>query len=511
MSTPHDGNLAIHYACESGCDSQELLSGVLSALLNANPQGLEMKNFKGKTPLLLCNAKARQVLMNVLKTRKQNAKTKYDQRSDGYSPSDHALHDREQRHPPPLNAHLLPPLMDNDSDDFDDESLESEQDSTWQTETQAASNRSNRTSGSSNQMGHSHSADDKLGQQVEALTRQNKSQQQTISQLNERLKHLTSKNEETIAQDAKLLCQRILSKAESDSVKYRTQIEQMKVEQEKTKQETSRREKMIIETLMNVRDLLSEKGDKMNLTLFNEDSESITSQDSSTQYVNLSNQIVDALSTVFAHTEKDEAKLRNQVKSLEEKVCNYEVMHKTAQSANQNHQREKDEMIKKLRDSERSLHQLQDEKESVEKSLADVKEKNSSLVVMNRTLQQQIDKKEDAEHFQFNDMDSVQGDDASLSFNVIQQTLEENKTRIESLVKEQEVLKEKNRSLKDTIMMNNEKYLNKVQELGEKYSDLEKVNSDLRKKLRESAAKSEKSRSSLKVSLEGEDELLYEV
>jgi predicted nucleic acid-binding Zn-ribbon protein len=59
--------------------------------------------------------------------------------------------------------------------------------------------------------------------------------------------------------------------------------------------------------------------------------------------------------------------------------------------------------------------------------------------------------------------------------------------------------------------MNNEKYLNKVEELGEKYSDLEKVNSDLRKRIREAAAKNEKNRSSLKVSLEGDDELLYEV
>jgi chromosome segregation ATPase len=404
--------------------------------------------------------------------------------------------------------------MDNDSDVYDEESVDdSEQDSTWQTETHAASNRSNAASSSSNQIVNASSnSEHELRQQIEVLTRQSKSQQQTISQLNDRLKHLTSRNEETVAEDAKLLCQRILVKAEADSVKYRSQIQQMEEEREHMKQEASSREKMVLETVMNVRDLLSEKGDKMKLSLFNEDTESTSSQDSSAQYNILSKQLMEALATVFSHSERDEIKLRDQVKSLQEQVSNYEIMHKTAQSVNQNHQREKEAFIKKRRDLERTIHQLRDEKESVEQSLADAKEKNSSLIVMNRSLQQQIDSKEcSAEHFQFNDVDSVAADDASLSFNVIQQTLEENKAQIASLLKEQELLKEKNRSLKDTILMNNEKYLNKVEELGEKYSDLEKVNSDLRKRIREAAAKNEKNRSSLKVSLEGDDELLYEV
>jgi uncharacterized protein YoxC len=130
---------------------------------------------------------------------------------------------------------------------------------------------------------------------------------------------------------------------------------------------------------------------------------------------------------------------------------------------------------------------------------------------MNRSLQQQNNTGDAArKHFQFDDLDLEQGDDTSQSFQLVQQTLEENKTRIDSLLKEQELLMEKNRSLKDTILMNNEKYLNKVQELGEKYTDLEKVNSDLRKRIRESLAK-DKARSSLKVSLEGDNELLYEV
>jgi chromosome segregation ATPase len=249
----------------------------------------------------------------------------------------------------------------------------------------------------------------------------------------------------------------------------------------------------------------------MKLNLFNEDTESTASQDSSSQYSGLSKQLIEALTTVFTHTETNEDKLRSQVKSLEEKAVNYDVQHKTDKSVNQNLNQEKEALIKKQRELERNISQLRNEKESVEKSLADVKEKNSSLIVMNRSLQQQNNTGDAArKHFQFDDLDLEQGDDTSQSFQLVQQTLEENKTRIDSLLKEQELLMEKNRSLKDTIFMNNEKYLNKVQELGEKYTDLEKVNSDLRKRIRESLAK-DKARSSLKVSLEGDNELLYEV
>ena len=66
LPTPHDGNLPIHYVCESGCEDEN----VLEALLNAFPQSLEVKNGKAKTPLLLCHARSRQVLMNVLRRRK---------------------------------------------------------------------------------------------------------------------------------------------------------------------------------------------------------------------------------------------------------------------------------------------------------------------------------------------------------------------------------------------------------------------------------------------------------
>ena len=523
MSTPHDGNLPIHYACESGCDSQELLSGVLSALLDAYPQGLEGKNFKGTTPLLLCSTKTRQVLLGVLKKRKQNAAKrchKYEQRSDssGYSPREKANYQREYRNPPPLNAHLLPPLMDEDETESFEEENESVTnseglDSAWQNETQTATNQCNRTSISPNQRGPSKYTENELQQQIEVLISQNRSQQQTISQLNERLKHITSKDEDTVASDAKLLCERILSKAEADSVKFRTQVQQMQEEKEKMREDASRREKMILETLMNVRDLLAEKGEKMKLNLFHDDQE-ITpapSQDSTTQYNNLSSQLMEALGTVFSHMETGQDKLQGQVKSLEETVSNYEVMNKTSQSVNQNLQREKEVLIKRQRELERKITEVQDEKDTVEQSLADVKEKNSSLVVMNRSLQQQIDSNGGGvrEHFKFNDID-FEGDDASQSLPVMQQTLEENKAQIANLLKEQEILKEKNRSLKDTILMNNEKYLNKVQDLGEKYSDLESVNSDLRKRIRE-FLKNDKARSALKVSLEGEDELLYEV
>ena len=504
MSTPHDGNLPIHYACESGCDSKELLSGVLSALLESYPPSLEVNNFKGKTPLLLCNVKTRKVLMSVMKTRKSRESTftalryTYEQRCDvsPYSTREEVVFQREQNtRSPPMNAHLLPPLIDGEeSDGFGEESSgECQQDLTsWRTDTKQAPL-------NSIEMG--------LRQQIDALTSQNNSQQQTISQLNNRLKHLASKEEEVVASESKRLCQRILAKAEADSVKYRTQIQQMEAEREKVKEESSRREKMVLETLMSIRDMLSEKGNKMKLTLFDEDGESAFSQDSSAQYSALSNQLVDSLETVFSHMEMDENKLRGQLKAMEEKLSHQEVQYKTCQSINQNLQKDKEALIKNQRSLERSISKLQDEKESVDQSLADLKEKNSSLIVMNQALEQRIGSDQDdvgRKHFQFNDFEDQIKDTA------LQQTLEQNKAQIASLLKEQELLKEKNRSLKDTLLMNNEKYLNKVQELGEKYSDLEKVNSDLRERIRKTAM-NEKARQSLKVSLEGEDQLLYEV
>ena len=504
MSTPHDGNLPIHYACESGCDSKELLSGVLTALLESYPPSLEVNNFKGKTPLQLCSVKTKKVLMDVMRARKSRVPTStahmknYEQRSDGslYSTREEMVIQREQyMRPPSKCAHLLPPLMDCDeSDGLDEESsVECRQDSTsWQTEIHPAPL-------NSIEMG--------LRQQIDTLASQSKSQQQTISQLNDRLKHLASKEEDVVASESKRLCQKILAKAEADSVKFRTQIQQMEAEREKAKEESSRREKMVLETLMSIRDMLTEKGDKMKLTLFDEDTESAFSQDSSAQYNVLSNQLVDALETVFSHIEMDENKLCDQLKMMEEKLSHQEVQYKTCQSINQNLQKDKESLIKNQRSLERSMSKLQDEKTSVDQSLTDLKAKNSSLIVINRSLEQRIGtNQEDVgwKHFQFNDIEDQIKDSA------LQQTLEENKAQIASLLKEQELLREKNRSLKDTVLMNNEKYLNKVQELGEKYSDLEKVNSDLRARIRKTAM-NEKARSSLKVSLEGEDELLYEV
>ena len=515
MSTPHDGNLAIHYACESGCDSSELLWEVLACLLEAYPASLEVKNFKDRSPLLLCNGKTRQVLMGVVRTRKQAAagkKNKYEHRNDeaGSTGRDKKFYHKERRQPPPLNAHLLPPLIDDDeSVNYEDDAEDmSEQDLAWQTGQLPASYRvkSNKTSVTSRS-----SREDELREQVESLADQSKSQQKVIAKLNERLHQLTHQDEDTVAEDAKLLCQRILSKAEADSVKFRTQIQQLQAENEQMKQEAAKQDELVLKTLVDIRDALWHKGDQLNLNLFNDNSDSADSKtnEAPTKCIKLSGQIVVALGAVFSRMESNEEKLRSQTKSLEEQVSNSEVQIKSAQSVNQNLRLEKEALIKKQRDLENKISDLRDEKEAVEQSLADAKEKNSTLAVTNKSLQEQIRTPvEDGyvrQHFQFSDVDSLHG-----GLQSCQHTIDENEAKIASLLKDQELLKEKNRSLKDTILMNNEKYFNKVQELGEKYSELEKVNADLRKKVA-SLSVNDKTRSSLKVSLEGEDELLYEV
>jgi hypothetical protein len=71
-------------------------------------------------------------------------------------------------------------------------------------------------------------------------------------------------------------------------------------------------------------------------------------------------------------------------------------------------------------------------------------------------------------------------------------------------------LLDKNQSLKETILSNNEKYSAKVQELGEKYCLLEKANIGLRQRLARKS--SGEAQADVKVQLEGDTKmLLYEV
>ncbi|KAL3793531.1 hypothetical protein HJC23_007271 [Cyclotella cryptica] len=536
MPTPHDGNLPMHYACDSGCDSPKLLHGVFAALLDAYPQSLEAKNFKGRTPLLLCGAKTRQILMSVLRARKQTVagkRNKSEHRNDesGVSVRENALYHREHRHPPPLNAHLLPPLVDDDDSETEEEEEDyNEDDSTWQTNMHGASNQtksSGNISGSGNLMDPSIGLENELRKQVEAFASQSKSQQQIIAKLNEKLHQLTSNqhDEDTVSEDAKLLCQRILAKAEADSVKFRTQIQQLQADNAQLKRDSSAQEEFVLKTLVNVRDVLSVQGEKMKLNLFSDDVDStVQSRDTQATPANcssLSSQIVQGLETIFSRVEMDDNKLRSQLKLLEEQLSNLEVQHKTSQSVNQNLRQEKDALMKKQRDLERNIYELKDEKKAVEETLADVKQKNSTLIVTNKSLQEQVRTlhvtENDDKGCRFDELNtaaahSEQEVNSHQRYLLMEreQTIEENEAKIASLMNEMDSLREKNRSLKDTILMNNEKYLDKVQELGEKYADLEKMNSDLRERINKSST-SGRARSSLKVSLEGEDELLYEV
>jgi DNA uptake protein ComE-like DNA-binding protein len=85
-------------------------------------------------------------------------------------------------------------------------------------------------------------------------------------------------------------------------------------------------------------------------------------------------------------------------------------------------------------------------------------------------------------------------------------------------------LVDKNQSLKDTILSNNEKYSKKVQDLSEKYTALEKANVELRKNLaskekvnmevkQNSTKNSSDTPSSVKVQIDKDTQgaLLYEV
>lgn len=542
LATPHDGNLAMHYICEGGGSGD--LPQVMDGLLSAFPQSLEVKNAKGKTPLLLCTVETRGVLMNVLKMRKNRrgdsnqlnkknggAKKKSERRNDSSGSSREAdAKSSSTRHAPPSRS-LLPPLIDMDSDDETTESGDGVE-RVWQDEpafTSANSRLKKNHMAKYQQQPSRVNETNSLRSQLQSLTSQTIAQQQTIEDLNAKLHQLsisssTSKpsreesQDETIAEDAKILCQRILSKAEADSIKFSSQIQKLQEEKESLEDAAKMEEKRVLKSLSDIKDLLVEKGKGVNIHLFDDDSHSKSSSSASPLVTSISSsgstvyseqemdpsglakQIMDAFTVVFSDMERRKSELQSKVSILEKQLSESQVQSKAVSSKNQALRLARDTLTQKQRELERKVNQLEEEKKCSEATLEDMREKNNTLSVINLSLKEQIDST-DACHSDTTDDDEVRANKKD--------EVTKEQTESLSLLKEQALLREKNTSLKETILLNNEKYLAKVQELGAKYASLEKANNELRQRLIRTASTS--SKTALKVSLEGEDELLYEV
>eukprot|EP00581_Thalassiosira_minuscula_P032074 CAMPEP_0183766726 /NCGR_PEP_ID=MMETSP0739-20130205/11745_1 /TAXON_ID=385413 /ORGANISM="Thalassiosira miniscula, Strain CCMP1093" /LENGTH=134 /DNA_ID=CAMNT_0026005545 /DNA_START=1 /DNA_END=402 /DNA_ORIENTATION=+ len=121
--------------------------------------------------------------------------------------------------------------------------------------------------------------------------------------------------------------------------------------------------------------------------------------------------------------------------------------------------------------------------------LGDLKDRVSTLTVINQSLQEQVDSmsnspmKQENQKFQV-ELNRLNAQIARMKKETENtEQLQQEHERAVELEQKVESLLEKNRSLKETILSNNEKYSKKVQDLGEKYASLEKTNDELRQKL----------------------------
>lgn len=574
LGTPHDGNLPIHYVCESGCDDER----VFAALLAACPAALEVKNAKGKTPLLLCHSKSRGILMDVLRQRKapslndgseRSKREKKDRkksrkadrrneidttRKDATSTPEHRQQPLQRRPPQTTPAryvkHRRPtrfddndvnephgwevetPRVSNNRRQSEKQSTSSSKDSSSfftsssasaDDDTDTASYISSKTTefvstalnylvpssyqGAQPQEGGDETA---VQDQVRSLTKENAAQRRAIEDLTKQLDRLNSSNEANTENSR--LCERILAKAEADNVSFRSQIQQLRDEKEKMLRAADLKEREHQECMERMRAMICEKATALKIDVF-DDGSSHRSSGSGRE----NDQITEALKTLMSHMDDRNANLHSTITTLEANLSKSEVSLKTIHSKCKILQGERDTAVKKQRELERKTTILEEEKEKTQVGLSDLKDRVSTLTVINHSLQEQVDSISNSQVKKENDQ--FKSELSRLNAKLAQMKDEkdsEAKIQYEEQVAEMEkkidTLLEKNRSLKKTILTNNETYSKKVLELGEKYSTLEKANKDLRHSLAKKPVL-DRAHSSLKVSLDegGENKLLYEV
>ncbi|KAL3826684.1 hypothetical protein ACHAXA_001207 [Cyclostephanos tholiformis] len=588
LPTPHDGNLPIHYVCESGCEDEN----VFTALLTSFPQSLDVKNKKDKTPLLMCYAKSRGVLMKVLRQRnplpfkdvKQQSKREHNQQSRKRVERRDDIHTSwretppsiERRHTPQTvpapngipdfvqkadasggNASKTPRASNSSRDDINESWKETppsvERRHTHQTvperfaqvdvpdfvqkaeasdgntsKTPRASNFScsskklleNRESSSiasssgsevtdaakaitnfarsaisylypSYEGEPSPEQDERLvQQQAETLTEMNSPQQKIIDELVKKVNELTLSMAANT--DESKLCERILAKAEADNVAFRTQINSLNDEKEEIRIAADLKEMASNQLFDQIKTILSEKGSQMKINAF--------SDENSTCNV----QIVEALQTVLSHLDNRNEILYSKIALLEADVSKGEVALKMAQSRNQLLEGENISFANRFRELELKLTMLEEDREKAQIRLRELKDQVNTLTVINQSLQEQVDSSPNCQVNQELgrlDAELAQMKKVKAETDLLQAAEIEKRTK--SLI-------EKNQSLRETILLNNEKYSKKVQELGEKYSLLGKANLELRQRL--GGDSSGEAQSHVKVWLEGDKKaLLYEV
>lgn len=541
LPTPHDGNLPLHYVCEGGCDDEN----VFASLLASFPGSLERENKKGKSPFLVCHPKSRSVLMkvmrlrkslpfaNVQQTRKRNtSKSKAaEQRDDRHSLEKDSRHDvihRRSTKSEPCTAKNV-----KDQKYFapnTDEACE------WKNaKTPKTSNHRRRSSkkqplkeepaftffpttdsyrstrgggGESDSSSYFSSKTSELARSALNFlypSYQDESEprdKQKEYPLHAHVKSLAAKildqpnsTDDADADESKL-CERILAQAEADNVAFRTQIQQLQEEKAEIKRAGALQANEFGEFIATIKTIVNEKCSNLKITALGDGSSSDDiSSDGRTQ-------IVEAIQSLFTHMDERKSNLFSKIALLETDLSESEVALNLIQSKNDLLQDDKNSMAKRCRELESQVLILEEDQLASNKEIIALKDRANGLKLMNQALHDQISSSGQWKQEEIKLRSELDRLNALLI-----QTKEQHRAEVEAKVKS---MLDKNQTLNDTILANNENYSKKVQDLSEKCSSLEKENKELRKKL-EKKKLSSGSESDVKVQLGRENSLLYEV
>ena len=537
LPTPHDGNLPLHYVCESGCDDEQ----VFASLLATYPGSLEIKNKKGKSPLLVCHPKSRSVLMKVMRLRKSlpfanvqqprkrgtpvsKSKIETEQRDDTNADIVDSRHGVVHQH---STKNKTKPSARNTKDPKSS-TVKSDESCEWKTaKTPKTSNHRRQSNKKKQQQDESafsffssvDSSSSGGGGESDASTYfSSKTSELARSALNflypsrdknteyplhEHVMALAAKildqphsSNEGGADDSKL-CERILAQAEDDNVAFRTQIQQLQEEKAAIERMGALHESEFAEFITKIRTLVSEKCSDLKIKAFGDGS---SSRDTG---IDSKNQIVEAIQTLFLHMDDRVSNLYSKIASLESDLSKSEVALKGIQSKNDLLQDDKNSMTKRYRELESKVLILEEDKVTANKELVVLKDRANGLTVMNQALHDQVNASRNWKQEEIQLRSELDRVNAQLL-----QLKEMHAAEMESKVKS---LLEKNQSLKETILANNEKFSKKVQDLSEKCSSLEQENKELQHNLEKKKKLSSGSKSDVKVQLGLENSLLYEV
>jgi len=548
LPTPHDGNLPIHYVCESGCEDEN----IFTALLESFPKGLEGKNTMDKTPLLMCHAKSRSVLQKVLRQRtplpfkdvhqqskrekNKQSRKRVERRNDIHttwedSPPSVEHRQTPQNVPAKYAEYGIPISMDNDEASGRNtaktpKASNSSQSSKRQMEDRehpplssniASSNSDGGTDAAISITNFARSAlsylypshhgepqpeqeDEPVQKQAGTLNVENSAQQRIIDKLTKKVDQLTSSK--PVNTDDSKLCERILAKAETDNVAFRTQIQRLQDEIEENRRLAVLKEKAKNQMLDQMKTTLNEKGLQMKIDVFADVSSSHS--DSSRCSGTCDVKIAEALQIVLSQMDKRNENLHSRIALLEAELSKSDVAVKMAQSKNQLLQGERNSIADRFREFELKATILEEERVMAQTGVSELKDRVSTLTVINQSLQEQVDSLSNRQVNQ--ELDRLNAEFVQMK----EMKAETDQLHAAEIDKRTKSLLDKNQSLKATILSNNEKYSKKVQELGEKYCLLEEANIELRERL---ARKSRsEAQSDVKVQFGGDAKtLLYEV